>query len=149
MRQKRLAHEFTEFVPDHVGEGVLYVSLTYNTAVHKCCCGCGNDVVTPLSPVDWTLGYDGEAVSLRPSIGNYSFACRSHYWITHGRVDWAPVPSLQRIEEDREADRRKRFEYFERDSRTGARHFPQDGLSTAPRDADPWWRRALGLLFKD
>jgi len=149
MRQKRLIHEFVELVPDQLSEGVLYVSLTYNTAVHKCCCGCGNEVITPISPVDWTLGYDGESVTLKPSIGNYSFACRSHYWIRRNRVDWVGVPSLQRIEEDREADRLKRLQYFDGDSGTAARQVQQDGLQTELRGTAPWWRRALGRLFDD
>ncbi len=112
MRQESIAHEFVEFVPERPRQGVLYVSLTYNTAVHTCCCGCGSEVVTPISPVDWSLRYDGESVSLSPSIGNYSFPCRSHYWITKGRVEWAPIPSMRKIEIDREADLRLRTEYF-------------------------------------
>jgi len=115
MRRKKLTHEFVEFIPNQLREGVLYVSLTFNTAVHRCCCGCGNEVVTPISPVDWLVVYDGESVTLKPSIGNYSFECRSHYWITRNRVNWVPRPSWQKIEEDREADRLKRSEYFEGD----------------------------------
>lgn len=130
MRRTRLVHEFVEFVPDRVSEGVLYVSLVYNTAVHKCCCGCGNEVVTPISPVDWSLGYDGEAVTLRPSIGNYSFPCRSHYWITRNCIEWVPIPSLAKIEADREADRLKRVEYFNRESTTGARQSVHEDPST-------------------
>lgn len=115
MRRKKLTHEFVEFIPNQLREGVLYVSLTFNTAVHRCCCGCGNEVVTPISPVDWLVAYDGESVTLTPSIGNYSFECRSHYWITRNRVNWVPRPSWQKIEEDRESDRLKRSEYFEGD----------------------------------
>jgi uncharacterized protein DUF6527 len=29
------------------------------------------------------------SISLFPSIGNWSFPCRSHYWIDGGRVIWA------------------------------------------------------------
>lgn len=149
MRQRKLAHEFVELVPNHLREGVLYVSLNYNTALHKCCCGCGNEVVTPLSPVDWSLGYDGESVTLRPSIGNYSFACRSHYWITNNRVDWVPVPSLQRIAEDRAADHRKRVEYFGGTSKTDSRQTSRHVLSTNPQEVAPWWRRAFRRLFSN
>ncbi len=46
---KTLKHEFVEFIPDVIEEGKIFVSIKYATAVHKCCCGCGKEVVTPLS----------------------------------------------------------------------------------------------------
>ena len=52
--------------------------------------GCGGRVVTPLSPDDWRLTYDGDTVSLWPSIGNWAFACQSHYWIRSDQIVWAP-----------------------------------------------------------
>jgi hypothetical protein len=64
------------------------VSITYATVLHKCGCGCDNEVVTPLSPSDWQLTFNGEAISLFPSIGNWSFSCRSHYWIKNNEVVW-------------------------------------------------------------
>ena len=68
--------------------GVVYVSMAYATAIHKCACGCGQQAVTPLSPEEWSLTYNGEAISLRPSIGNWGMACKSHYWIRDNRVIW-------------------------------------------------------------
>lgn len=88
-RQTRLRHEFVEAVPEELEDGVLYVSMLFATAVHRCCCGCGSEVVTPFSPTDWSLTFDGRSVSLSPSIGNWSFACRAHYWIDKGGVRWA------------------------------------------------------------
>ena len=84
-----LAHEFVEFIPDELKERTLYISITYCTAVHKCCCGCGREVVTPLSPASWQLIFDGKTVSLHPSIGNWSLPCQSHYFITKNNVVWA------------------------------------------------------------
>lgn len=78
-----------EFIPDVLDDGVIYVSLTYGTVSHCCCCGCGREVVTPLTPTDWRLIFDGETVSLYPSVGNWDFPCRSHYWIRRNRVEWA------------------------------------------------------------
>jgi hypothetical protein len=86
----KLSHEFVKSVPEILKDRVLYVSMEFATAIHKCCCGCGNEVVTPLSPKDWKLTFDGETISLTPSIGNWSFDCQSHYWITNSRVEWAP-----------------------------------------------------------
>ena len=79
-------HKFVEFIPDNLEEGVIYVSLQYTTAIHKCVCGCGNEVVTPLSPNDWQLTFNGESISLSPSIGNWNFKCQSHYWIVNNKV---------------------------------------------------------------
>ena len=62
---KTLMHEFVEFIPDAIEEGKIYVSIEYATAVHKCACGCGKEVVTPLSPTDWKLIFDGKTISLQ------------------------------------------------------------------------------------
>jgi hypothetical protein len=79
---------FVELMPNEIHDGVLYVSMEYATAVHLCACGCGNKVVTPLAPQGWKLTYDGESISLSPSIGNWNFSCQSHYWIVNNNVRW-------------------------------------------------------------
>lgn len=83
-----LTHEFVEFIPDQLDDGVLYVSIPCGLAVHKCFCGCQNKVVTPFSPHDWKLTFDGDTVTLNPSIGNWKFPCQSHYWIRENKVIW-------------------------------------------------------------
>ncbi len=80
---------FCEFIPNDLHSGTLYISMEYGTAIHLCACGCGEKVITPLAPKQWHLFYDGESVSLKPSIGNWSFPCRSHYWILESKVSWA------------------------------------------------------------
>lgn len=89
MTAERLAHRFVVSVPAELEHGVLYVSMSYDTTIHLCACGCGNQVVLPLHPTAWRLTYDGHAVSMAPSVGNWSFPCRSHYWIDRGRIRWA------------------------------------------------------------
>ena len=84
-----LTHKFVDSVPDTLEEGVLYVSVKFRTVIHSCCCGCGTQVVTPLSPSDWKLTFDGRSISLHPSVGNWKLPCRSHYWIKGNRVEWA------------------------------------------------------------
>lgn len=96
-----LKHEFVEFIPEKPEPGTLYISIRYRTGTHLCCCGCGNVVVTPISPTDWKITLDGKTVSLHPSIGNWSFPCQSHYWIRNNRVDWAPKWSREQIEHGR------------------------------------------------
>ena len=101
MRMTRLMHEFVDFIPDKLEDGVLYVCIQFATVVHRCCCGCGREVVTPLSPTDWTLIFDGRSISLDPSIGNWSFSCQSHYWIRRNRVIWDRRWSKEEIDEVR------------------------------------------------
>lgn len=100
-----LSHQFVEFIPEQLQEGVLYVSMSYATVAHRCFCGCGREVVTPLSPTDWRLTFNGEAVSLWPSVGNWSFPCRSHYVIENNRVQWCGEMSQSAIEAGRARDR--------------------------------------------
>ena len=87
-----ITHQFVHHIPqgNELEDRVVYVSIPFATAVHSCCCGCGNEVVTPLDPNQWRLTFDGKSVSLSPSIGNWRFDCESHYWITRNRVFWAP-----------------------------------------------------------
>ena len=98
MRITRLRFEFVELVPREPEAGTLYISIPFTTAIHRCCCGCGQEVVTPIAPGGWSLLFDGETVSLDPSVGNWSFACQSHYWIRRNRVEWAPRWSRLQIE---------------------------------------------------
>ena len=99
-----LKHEFVGFIPETLADGTIYISIAYSTVAHKCCCGCGHEVVTPLSPTDWKLIFDGDSVSLDPSIGNWSFACQSHYWIRRNRVQWAEQWSREEIQAGRSRD---------------------------------------------
>ena len=101
-----IRHEFVEFIPKELEERVLYVSVQNSTAVHKCFCGCGQKVVTPLSPAQWRLIFDGDTASLEPSIGNWSFRCESHYWIIKSQVKAAARLSRERIAMIRAADHR-------------------------------------------
>jgi hypothetical protein len=112
-RQFSLVPEFVEFIPEELADGVLYVSIPYATAVHRCCCGCSSEVVTPLTRTDWSLTYDGESVSLDPSIGNWNFDCQSHYWITRNQVHWAARWTREQIDTGRDRDRLRKAVHYE------------------------------------
>src|SRR6478735_973968 len=107
-----IQHKFVEFIPEVVQEGVLYISVEYCTAIHKCVCGCGNEVITPLSPTDWSLWFDGKNVSLSPSIGNWSFECKSHYFIKKNKIIFARQWEDGEIEANREKDVKKKEKFF-------------------------------------
>lgn len=111
-RIAQLRPEFVEHIPEVLQDGVLYVSMTFATAMHQCCCGCGREVVTPLSPTDWEITYNGASISLSPSIGNWSFECQSHYWIDQGRIRWAGRWTPERIALGRAAARAAKDAHF-------------------------------------
>lgn len=81
--------EIVKYIPGNLEKGVLYLSMEFNTVNHLCVCGCGLEVVTPLSPKSWRVTYNGETISLYPSIGNWQFPCKSHYWIIENETVWA------------------------------------------------------------
>jgi hypothetical protein len=118
-------HEFVEFIPNELHEGVMYVSIPYATVVHSCLSGCGQEVVTPLSPADWELVFDGETISLYPSIGNWSLPCRSHYWIRRNKVIWARTWSGAEINRARSMYRSNRESYFDRRLRSEPEAHPE------------------------
>ena len=85
----QLDHTFVEEIPQRLEPATCYISIRYATAAHLCPCGCGHEVNTPLSPTDWALTFDGETVSLRPSISNRLCPRRSHYWVKQNHIQWA------------------------------------------------------------
>lgn len=122
-RRSCVTHEFVDEIPEELDEGVLYVSVSYETAAHRCLCGCGSLIVTPFSPTDWRLIFDGDSVSLWPSIGNWSFACQSHYWVWESQVVWAKTMSKNRIERGRDLDRKAKLRHHsEKEGATSRGH---------------------------
>ena len=140
MRHTRLEHRFVQHIPDAVDPGVLFISMEYGTAAHSCCCGCGEEVVTPFTPTDWKMIFDGETVSLHPSIGNWSLACRSHYVIQRDRVIEAGLWTDAQVEAERYRDRTAKVRHY------GTAAFHNDVIDPkAQLSAEPvpsgFWRR--------
>jgi hypothetical protein len=153
-----LTHEFVEFIPEDIRKGTVYVRIPFATVAHKCCCGCGREVVTPLSPTDWKLIFDGVSASLHPSVGNWSSPCQSHSWIQHNRVCWAGRWTQEEIEAGRAANALAKARYFD-----GAASMPEPPeltpeiptksdaaasvrrLETTPKERG--WRKLLRWLF--
>jgi hypothetical protein len=113
VRLNRVEPRFVEFVPENLESGVLYISVAYGAVVHSCLCGCGEKVATPLSPAQWKLTYDGETVSLVPSVGNGALPCRSHYFITRNQVKWAAPLTRVQTAAALQRDRTAVAEHFE------------------------------------
>ena len=112
MERRPIKHEFVDEVPSVREEGTLYVSLKYRTAIHNCFCGCGSKIVTPIRPTKWKFTFDGDTISLSPSVGNWSYPCRSHYVIRSGVAIPAGDMSDHEIEAGRNRDRRLEERYF-------------------------------------
>ena len=136
-RVDRLRHESVDFVPERLTPGVIYVSRRFSTASHLCCCGCGLEVVTPLNSAKWRLSESMAGVSMHPSVGNWSFPCRSHYWIEEGRVLWAGAMSSRSIAKVRRGDRR------DADALAAV---GRGRLDTLVRATAVMWARGLGQL---
>jgi len=121
MKTTALSHEQLEFIPERLNEGVLYISERYDIAVHLCCCGCCQEVVTPLTPTDWSVHFANGTVTLDPSIGNWGYSCRSHYWIRRGAVIWARDLDQRQIDRIRFHDRISKEAYYANANRSSIR----------------------------
>ena len=104
-KETHLRPEFVTSFPTPMEHGVMYVSIEYNNCGHLCACGCGREVITPLSPAQWSITYDGENISIWPSVGNWSLPCQSHYIVDRGRIRWARSFTEREIERNRVHDR--------------------------------------------
>lgn len=116
-KKKVIKAQFVEFIPEEIIDGILYISIPFATATHNCACGCGQRVVTPIKPSDWSILWDGESVTLDPSIGNWSFPCKSHYWIRRNEIIWARKLGFWEIQIDRDLEEKKRAKYYKTKSK--------------------------------
>lgn len=150
MRSIRLEHRFVQHIPDRLEPGVLYVSMDYGTAAHTCCCGCGEEVVTPFTPTDWKMTFDGDSVSLWPSVGSWTLSCRSHYVIERGRVFEAGPWSDEKVAQERRRDKAAKVRYFNTSELVER---PNQGpiATPPPGELTSWWlrlRRRISLPWR-
>ena len=139
-----LTHQFVEFIPEQLADSTLYISMRFSTVSHLCACGCGKKVVTPLKPTDWKLIFDGKTVSLDPSIGNWSFPCRSHYWIRSNTVRWSGDWLQSRIDANRMHNRGEKEKYYGSNAATMPSVHP---LSEMGSEKTAWWRELWPWRF--
>jgi Family of unknown function (DUF6527) len=123
--------QFVEFIPENLVIGYIYISERYSTAIHLCCCSCGEEVVTPLSQGEWRLRRDGDKISLWPSIGNWNFTCRSHYIIRNNRIEWAENMTSAQIRavqarDIRDKARQIKASNFTKETRAESEHIVED-----------------------
>jgi len=104
MRTEIFAPVLVEYVPRTLEPHAFYISEGYRTTAHLCACGCGTKVFLPLSPAEWCVRFDEAGITVRPSVGNWDFPCRSHYFITENAVQWAGAWDQNRVEQARRRD---------------------------------------------
>lgn len=138
-----MTHEFVEHMPENLDEGIIYVSIPFETVIHKCVCGCGNEVVTPLSPAEWSLTFDGETISLYPSIGNWSLDCKSHYWIRENKIKWSSKWSEEEIETVRLTDFLAKKVHFEKTNQVTVENTNE---TTQTKKKNSFWDTFLSLF---
>ncbi len=80
-----------EFMPKDLSPGILYVSDRYRVSGHLCPCGCGNKVMLPIGPAEWSWKEVNGKPSLWPSVSSGQLPCNSHYVIREGNIRVASI----------------------------------------------------------
>lgn len=89
MKMGQFKYQPVERLPKQLDHGVLYHSDEFEVAALSCACGCGHRVMLLVPDSHQVSSRDGMA-TVRPSISVCDAACRSHYIITAGAVEWLP-----------------------------------------------------------
>lgn len=121
----RMTLRKVKYLPTVLEAGILYVSEEYAVAGHLCACGCGNKVITPLGPAEWSVRSRNGYPTLHPSVGNWQLSCRSHYFIQEGRIRWMAEWSESQIANGRRAEDARREAHY------------------ASRGPESFWQRSL------
>lgn len=77
------------------------------------------------------MKFDGQTVTINPSIGNWSFACQSHYILAYGRVRWADKWSRERIDLGRFLERERKERHYKGESLAPLPTLPREPASRA------------------
>lgn len=143
MRADRFRPAFVSDIPEELEPGVLYLALEYDAMAHLCACGCGKEVATPIGPTDWRIAWDGVGITVRPSVGNGSLDCRSHYVIDAGRTRWLPPMTDHEIVDERGRTARAKGLH----EPPPLDRQPAEQMAIEPPPKAPWFVRLLNYLF--
>ena len=123
---------WVEDMPEAMEGGKIYISTKHRLTEHLCACGCGAEVSLPLGRSDWKIEYDGETVSIWPSVGNWRLPCKSHYIIQENKTRWRRRWSEKEILAGRTGDRKEKQQDIEKRQRK-----------------QKWWKRILSIICID
>ena len=77
-------------IPKLLSDGVVYHNEEFQLAALLCACGCGHRI-TLLVPDSHKISSKRGLVTIRPSIAVCDGPCKSHYFVTAGKVEWLPA----------------------------------------------------------
>src|SRR6185312_16185366 len=81
------SYQAVERIPKILSDGVVYHNEEFQLAALLCACGCGHRVML-LVPDSHQVSSQGGLATIRPSIAVCDAPCKSHYFVTAGRVQW-------------------------------------------------------------
>lgn len=113
-----LQPSFVKYIPEDLLKNKMYISLENEIIAHKCPCGCGEKIFIPLTPIGWKMTFDGEGISISPSIGNWQLACKSHYWIENNKVIWSGNWSDKQIKFVRHREKIEQKAFYQKRKRS-------------------------------
>ena len=83
-------YQAVERIPKLLSDGVVYHNEEFQLAALLCACGCGHRI-TLLVPDSHQVSSEGGLATIRPSIAVCDAPCKSHYFVTAGKVEWLPA----------------------------------------------------------
>jgi hypothetical protein len=111
-------YQAVERIPKILSDGVVYHNEEFQLAALLCACGCGHRV-TLLVPDSHQVSSEGGLATIRPSIAVCDAPCKSHYFVTAGRVEWlaaftqVQASNVMRSQIARNASRDRRSTWIE------------------------------------
>ena len=84
------SYQAVERIPKLLSDGVVYHNEEFQLAALLCACGCGHRI-TLLVPDSHQVSSEGGLATIRPSIAVCDAPCKSHYFVTAGKVEWLPA----------------------------------------------------------
>ena len=86
----KYSYQLVDRIPAQLSEGIVYHSEEFELAALLCACGCGHRV-TLLVPDGHEVWEEAGRATIRPSIGVLDGPCKSHFFVSAGRVEWLPA----------------------------------------------------------
>lgn len=86
----KYVYQAVERIPKQLSNGVVYHSEEFEIGALLCACGCGHRV-SLLVPDSHQIKSEGGMATIHPSIAVCDAPCKSHYYISAGRVEWLPA----------------------------------------------------------
>jgi hypothetical protein len=80
-----------ERIPKLLSDGVVYHNEEFQLAALRCACGCGHRITLLVPDSHQVFSEEGLLATIRPSIAVCDAPCKSHFFITAGKVEWLPA----------------------------------------------------------